>query len=135
MVRNSREEVEAEGPVLVLCLPHIGPVPKPRDTELFAVAFSTVHPSASVIHFLLLSCQPGHGDCGRLGCIFYSHPPSSFTQKLLGMCAHPVGTLPGRVCQAPQATEEEALVQRGMVMEGGWEQESASVGDQKRSSV
>lgn len=57
--------------------------------------------------------------------------PSSFTQKLLGMCAHPVGTLPGRVCQAPQATEEEALVQRGMVTEGGWEQESASVGTRK----
>lgn len=37
---------------------------------------------------------------------------------------YPVGTLPGRFCQVPHATEEEVLVQRGLVTEGSWEQQA-----------
>lgn len=37
---------------------------------------------------------------------------------------YPVGTPPGRFCQGPHATEEEALVQSGLVTEGSWEQKA-----------
>lgn len=37
---------------------------------------------------------------------------------------YPVGTPPGRFCQVPHAIEEEALVQRGLVTEAGWEQQA-----------
>lgn len=62
------------------CLPHTGPVPKPRVTGLFTADFSTVHPPGSVIQSLLL----GHGDCGRWHCPFYSLAPSYRSAQ--GLC-------------------------------------------------